>query len=596
MKEWDRERLVGLLAARERGALGVEDERALQELVSEVPAAAADTGWNEALDRLLTYMGTTDLDEEEFTRGVAARIAAENRGEGFVRRVTQASRRLRRRPSKDPAQGWGLAIFAAAAGLLIALVLALAHGPASSRRTESLTTPRIAATDAPGEESPVPTPPRPKPRTDNPLQGKPPKPLQETPVQVPQPFKIPERGPDPTPDVPAPSPSTTTVASLGTVERVEGTTSVREGQALLVGQTVETKGKVVLRMNDRTRLDLDEEASLRIEDEGRRMFLARGTLTAEVAKQPKGSPLVFETPYGRATVLGTTLRLIVEREALRLEVLEGKVRLSGENAKTVDVAAGQFAVAGAGLELKAKPIPDPRVTEGLRALYVFEEGKGRVIRDMSGVGTPLNLVAKDEGDLAWLPGGGLSLRSTTLLASSGPATKIVSACRASRAITVEAWIKPAQVEKGTLRYVAALSGPRKESLAFGLGLHSDIGNGPTTYRSYLSTPKTTPTTDTMPELESAPIVPGLAHIVFTRSASGTAVLYIDGQLKASGTVEGEFSNWSDGLRVMIGDYSFEGIRPWLGDFYLLAFYNRALKPEEVAQNFGVGKRKYSPKK
>jgi concanavalin A-like lectin/glucanase superfamily protein/FecR-like protein len=349
-------------------------------------------------------------------------------------------------------------------------------------------------------------------------------------------------------------------------------------------------------LSDGTRLDLDEDTVLRIGEGGKRLFLARGSLQAEVTKQSRGSALVFETPYGEATVLGTILRLAVVRGTTRLEVLEGRVRLSGENAKSVDVAAGQFAVSAAGTELKAKPILDPRVTEGLRALYVFEEGKGRVIRDVSGVGTPLHLVAKDENDLSWIPGGGLSLRSPTLVASSGPATKIVGACRSSRAITVEAWIRPAQVERGTLRYVVALSGPRKESLAYGLGLHAEVGNGPTTYRAYLTTPKTSPTSDLMPDLESSPIVPGLAHIVFTRSASGIATLYVDGQERASGTVDGDFSTWSDPLRLMLGDYSFEGVRPWLGDFHLLAFYSRALKPEEVAQNLSAGKRKLSTKK
>lgn len=585
----DRELLVGLLAARERGALTSEDERSLRTLIAQDPEAADQAGWDEVLARLLTYSGTSDLGREEFTRGVASRIAAEHRGEPFVRRVTQASRRLHsRRPARPAGMPWGLA---AAGAVLFFLAMAWGDGPAPARNAEPTPAPRIAASDLPRLQAPIS--PNPEPRADAPA----PEPLQPPPVLAPRPTETSERTAEPAPVIiTAKDPPKATVAGVGTVERIEDPVSrIREGSPLVEGQTIEARGRIVLRMNDGTRLELDDATSLRIGEGGKRLFLTQGTLQAEVTKQPRGTSMVFETPNGTATVLGTTLRLAVGRATTRLDVIEGKVRLSGENAKTVDVATGHFAVAAAGTELKARPIPDPRVTEGLRALYVFDEGKGRIIRDVSGAGTPLHLVAKDEKDLEWVPGGGLSLRAPTLVASSGPATKIVSACRSSRAITVEAWIKPALIEKGSLRYVAALGGLRKESVAFGLGLHADIDDGPTTYRAYLTTPKTGPLNDRMPDLETSPIVPGLAHLVFTRSASGVATLYVDGQEKGSGIIDGDFSTWSE-LRVMVGDYSFEGVRPWLGEFHLLAFYSRVLKPEEVARNFGAGKRKYSAKK
>jgi hypothetical protein len=360
------------------------------------------------------------------------------------------------------------------------------------------------------------------------------------------------------------------------------------------------KGLAVLRLLDGTRIELAADTSLVAPEGGKRFVLSRGSLLADVVKQPQGAPLVFGTPSAEATVLGTTLRLTVaegEKGLTRLEVLEGKVRLlRALDGKTVDVPSGHFAVAAAGTDLKARALPDPRVTEGLRALYLFEEGKGRVIRDVSGVGSPLHLVAKDAGDIDWLPGGGIALRSPTLIASSGPATKIVGACRTSRAVTVEAWIRPAPVEKGTLRYVVSLTGSRRESLAFGLGLNADIGSGPTTYRASLTTSKTMPLSDLIPDLESASIVPAFAHVVFTRTAAGIAALHVDGAERASGPVEGDFSTWSDTLRVLLGDCSFEGTRPWLGEFHLLAFYNRALKPDEVSQNFEAGRRKFASRK
>lgn len=75
--------------------------------------------------------------------------------------------------------------------------------------------------------------------------------------------------------------------------------------------------------------------------------LCAGSLWADVAKQPAGHPLKFITPQGTATVVGTQLRLSVEMETTRMEVMEGAVRMkpsvAGEmNAEKVVVAGGRI--------------------------------------------------------------------------------------------------------------------------------------------------------------------------------------------------------------------------------------------------------------
>ena len=61
------------------------------------------------------------------------------------------------------------------------------------------------------------------------------------------------------------------MAGVGTVERLEGAACVLtqsatepacEGATLLAGQTVETRGKAVIRLNDGTRLDLPRDINL----------------------------------------------------------------------------------------------------------------------------------------------------------------------------------------------------------------------------------------------------------------------------------------------------------------------------------------------
>jgi hypothetical protein len=78
---------------------------------------------------------------------------------------------------------------------------------------------------------------------------------------------------------------------------------------------------------------------------GTRILLERGSLTGDIEKQPADQPLVFVTPHAEARVLGTVLRIGIEGGATRLEVRQGRVRLSKEG-RSLDVATGQYAMAG----------------------------------------------------------------------------------------------------------------------------------------------------------------------------------------------------------------------------------------------------------
>ncbi|MEO1378625.1 MAG: LamG-like jellyroll fold domain-containing protein, partial [Cyanobacteria bacterium J06635_10] len=79
----------------------------------------------------------------------------------------------------------------------------------------------------------------------------------------------------------------------------------------------------------------------------------------------------------------------------------------------------------------------------------------------------------------------------------------------------------------------------------------------------------------------------LTHVVYTREADGDAFLYIDNQLVASETIDGDFSNWNENYRLGLGN-EFNGSRPWLGTLDLFAVYNQAFDASEVQQNFLAG--------
>lgn len=79
---------------------------------------------------------------------------------------------------------------------------------------------------------------------------------------------------------------------------------------------------------------------------GKQLKLISGSLSADVAKQPEGLPLLIETLHALVTVIGTEFDLSVETNQTALEVTRGLVKMTGAGAaQPVSVAAGEFAVA-----------------------------------------------------------------------------------------------------------------------------------------------------------------------------------------------------------------------------------------------------------
>lgn len=193
----------------------------------------------------------------------------------------------------------------------------------------------------------------------------------------PEPFREPKPPPRPEPPAPAPparppgvveppavpKPAPRTEPAIARLE-VEGSAP----QDLPAGTSVETRG--VVRFPDGSRLEL----SGALRDLGRGTLLTSGTLTAVVSRQPAGRPFVLLTPQAELRVLGTRFTLAVTKEGTRLEVAEGRVRLTRlSDKRSVDVGAGQFAVAQAGVELSSRPLPIDEV--------LLTADKGRISGD-----------------------------------------------------------------------------------------------------------------------------------------------------------------------------------------------------------------------
>jgi len=284
---------------------------------------------------------------------------------------------------------------AAAAGILLVVTAWVALGrprptapTAQAGRTSPKEPPALPA-PPPAVEQPAarppergtPTPPPPPTVPELPPE-RPSEPRPEPRVPVP-PAPTPPKKDAPPPLPPSVAPETMIV--IGTLEAVKGQGFILAGgktrpaqarEVVSAGQGLETQGGgsgVVLKLADGSRIELGEDTSVPALGlkAGKRITLARGALTAQVTPQPRGEPMVFETPHAEATVLGTALRLEVapgEKGSTRLTVTEGRVRLKNLDGKAVDVANGHTAVAAVGAPLAARPLPKTILSEDFEKL------------------------------------------------------------------------------------------------------------------------------------------------------------------------------------------------------------------------------------
>ena len=276
----------------------------------------------------------------------------------------------------------------------------------------------------------------------------------------------------------------------------------------------------------------------------------------------------------------TELQLFVDEEVLHGEGLtEATTQVSFT--PTDDPSATQ----GVSVTVQLVTETDGRVSSGLVAEYRFEEASGNVVHDVSGVAPAMDLVIENPSNTQWIPGG-LDIASPTRLATTGAATRINQAVQSSGEITVEAWLRPQGLQQdGPARLISLSDGANLRNFTLGQGLW---GSQPKdTFNMRLRATSTD--LDGMPLLTTTAgtATGGLQHVVYTRRADGQARLFLDGQIATETILGGDMSNWDLGYRLAVAN-EIGAERPWLGEMYLLALYDRALSPEEIAQNRSAG--------
>ena len=425
-------------------------------------------------------------------------------------------------------------------------------------------------------------------------------------------------------------------AELATVSACSGACYVRSGgleTPLRSGRVLEPTDAVrlgggattaVLALADGSRLELAAGCAIRFPDSAtrrrKRVHVQSGTLRAEIAKQRLGHAMGIETPHAELRVLGTSFTVLVQPAATRVDLAEGQVRVvSKRSAESAVLHPGQTALVDDALRVMAIPRArgetrdardQVRVSAGLLALYTFREAGGPVVRDVSGVGTPLDLRIEHKGRVQWLPGGGLRVKEPTRILSTQRAEKIARACKASDEITLEAWVQTWHTSQMGPARILSLA---PTTLAPALYDHAMLG----TYNLHLIDPsiagpwycarlRSTDNPQTWADhvlTEPDSVTTDLTHLVFARAANGELRFTINGvdRLWAQGdfelitrreiglrTREGDFDKWGSDLHLCLVNWPQGEGRGWVGNLYLAAVYSRALSYAEIRQNYRAG--------
>lgn len=116
-----------------------------------------------------------------------------------------------------------------------------------------------------------------------------------------------------------------------------------------------------LKFNDGSTVTISGASMLTFSDPGQKeLRLKSGRISASVATQPVGKPMLIHTPTAMLTVVGTTFEVEVGLAATALNVSEGEVRVKRlSDGRSIDVPANHRAIAAADRELSHEKVPDP---------------------------------------------------------------------------------------------------------------------------------------------------------------------------------------------------------------------------------------------
>ena len=228
---------------------------------------------------------------------------------------------------------------------------------------------------------------------------------------------------------------------------------------------------------------------------------------------------------------------------------------------------------------RAQDTKKTRVRGGLIVIYNFGSASGRIVKDRSGIGKPLDLVIEDEKSVRRAEGT-LEVRANTIIRSETPAAKVIDSVRRSGEVTIEAWVRPAKTNQSGPARIVTLSKNANER-------NFTIGQDGEKVDARLRTNRTS--ANGIPSVNSPnkSLTTMLTHVVYTRDRAGRARIYVNGKQATEKSVPGSISNWNASFQFALAN-ELSKDRPWLGSYHLVAVYSRSLSLQDVQQNFRAG--------
>lgn len=211
-----------------------------------------------------------------------------------------------------------------------------------------------------------------------------------------------------------------------------------------------------------------------------------------------------------------------------------------------------------------------RVDAGLIALLRFD-------RRAAG-GTPDALDLVERGPVEHIQPHGVRLTGDAVVSTPGPAREVADSIVDD--FTVEAWVRPTRLDQsGPARIVSSSDGADLTDVNFHLGqdrhclsLRLDTGRREAEWLLLA---------DVFDRPQPA------WHLVATYD-SGTVRVYVDGEPRLEEDFDdADVSGWSRDYPLLVGNEATRD-RPFEGEIYLVAVYERALGASEVARNHSAG--------
>ncbi|MBI1246261.1 hypothetical protein GC197_00265 [bacterium] len=379
--------------------------------------------------------------------------------------------------------------------------------------------------------------------------------------------------------------------ALATLESTEGDVHViRNERELPRGITLTLKpGDVLhtlpdshanLRYPDGTTVHIQANTTIRIDTkpsnlEQKLITLQHGQLSADVAHQPAGKPMMFHSPDATAEILGTKLSLRVEDGETRLKVTEGRVRFTkSKTGESVVIASGEIGVSDQKSLTKA-PESWPSNRQGLIFLYETNDRANQVLSIVNGVKRSYTVRPRGRArlnhDAAMVLDGGAFLADDV----DG---EILAACQQTNQLSVEATIIPSIAKQtGPARIVTFSTDISQRDFTLGQEDNKLIVR--------IRTPQTGKNGigETEGGVPVATLSPGEANHVIVSYAPGRLVCYLNGKKVYTGSpIQGDFRVWS-AQHLLFGD-EYGGKRDWAGTLEGIAIYNRFIEEDEAAKN------------